>query len=83
MEIQEEYLQLSGFNFYEIRAPSRLKSARKRMKIFWNAEYPNINMGIQIPKRSIQILNTSIRIPSSFWPINETRIESYEQKLKT
>ena len=39
MEIQEEYLQILCFEFYEIGAPSRSKSAHKRTKVFWNAEY--------------------------------------------
>ena len=39
MKIQDEDLQLSCFEFSKIRAPSRSKLARKRIKIIWNAEY--------------------------------------------
>jgi len=33
IEIQEEYLQLSYFEFFKIQVPSRLKLTRKRKKI--------------------------------------------------
>ena len=76
MEIQDQYLQLSCFEFFDIRASSRSKSARKRTKIFWNAKYGILN---RFDTLSYFDHNSLIRNPIDWIQIDMEITEEYLQ----